>query len=68
MDYSSLNFDRPGAANFPFDNVSVIDPVRGTYGVLTTRKQTADIRNVSIAVEDRLKLTPALSLIGGVRQ
>lgn len=67
LDHSALNFDRPGAANFPFDNVSVVDPVRGTYGVLTTRKQTADIRNVALAVEDRLKLTPALSLFGGVR-
>ena len=67
LDYSSLNFDRPGAANFPFDNVPVAAPSRGVYGLLTTRKQTADIRNIAFSVEDRLKLTPALSLIGGVR-
>lgn len=67
LDYSSLNFDRPGAANFPSDNVPVVSPSRGIYGVLTTRKQTADIRNIALSIEDRLKLTPALTLIGGVR-
>ena len=67
VDYSSLNFERPGAANFPFDNVPVVNPPRGTYGLLTTQKQTADIRNIALSIEDRLKLTPALTLLGGVR-
>lgn len=67
LDYSSLNFDRPGAANFPFDNVQLVNPDRGAYGLLTTRKQTADIRTIALALENRLKLTPALNLIGGLR-
>ena len=67
LDVSSLNFVRPGAANFPGDAVPVINPPRGTYGLLTTRKQTADIRNLALSVEDRLKLTPALALIAGLR-
>ena len=67
LEYSSLNFDRPGAANFPGDAVPLVNPPRGTYGLLTTRKQTADIRNIALSVEDRLKLTPSLSLIGGLR-
>lgn len=67
LDYSTLNFERPGAANFPFDNVPVVNPNRGTYGLLTTQKQTADIRNLALSVEDRLKLTPALTLVGGLR-
>jgi iron complex outermembrane receptor protein len=67
LDVSSLNFDRPGAANFPGDTVPVVNPSRGTYGLLTTQKQTADIRNVALSVEDRLKLTPALALIAGLR-
>ena len=67
LDYSSLDFERPGAANFPSDSVPVVAPLRGTYGLLTTQRQTADIRNIALAIEDRLKLTPALTLIGGVR-
>ncbi len=67
LDYSSLNFDRPGAANFPGDSVPLVNPPRGTYGLLTTQKQTADIGNLALSVEDRLKLTPALALIAGLR-
>jgi iron complex outermembrane recepter protein len=67
LDYSALNFDRPGAANFPGDAVPLVNPPRGAYGLLTTRKQTADIRNIALSIEDRLKITPALTLIGGVR-
>lgn len=67
LDYSTLSFERPGAANFPFDTVPVVNPDRGTYGLLTTQKQTADIRNLALSVEDRLKLTPALTLVGGLR-
>ena len=68
LDYSSLDFERPGAANFPGDSVPVVAPPRGTYGLLTTQRQTADIRNTALVIEDRLKLTPALTLIGGVRR
>lgn len=64
---SSLDFNRPGAANFPGDSVSLIDPARGTYGLLTTQLQTAHIDNVSLSMEDRLKLTSNFSLIGGLR-
>ncbi len=67
LDYSALNFDRPGAANFPSDNVPVVAPVPGLYGLLTTQKQTADIRNLALSIEDRLKITPTLALIAGVR-
>ena len=37
---SYLDFVRPGAANFPDDFVSLVDPDRGFYGLLTT--QAAD--------------------------
>ena len=67
LDYSSLNFDRPGAANFPGDSVPLVNPPRGVYGLLTTQKQTAEIRNLALSIEDRLKLTPALALIAGLR-
>ncbi|WP_295850809.1 TonB-dependent receptor [Tardiphaga sp.] len=64
---STLDFNRPGAANFPGDSVSLVDPSRGNYGLLTTRLQTANIDNVSLSVEDRLKITQNFALIGGLR-
>ena len=64
---SDLDFVRPGAANFPHDLVSLVDPARGTYGLLTTQLQTARIDNESLSFEDRLKITRTFALIGGVR-
>jgi iron complex outermembrane receptor protein len=62
-----LDFTRPGAANYPYDPVSLVDPVRGYYGLLTTQRQTAVIDSVAVNIEDRLKLTPTFALIGGLR-
>ncbi|MDN4983062.1 TonB-dependent receptor plug domain-containing protein [Bradyrhizobium sp. WYCCWR 13022] len=64
---SYLDFVRPGAANFPNDFVSLVDPDRGFYGPLTTQQQTARIDNEALSFEDRLKLTRTFSLIGGLR-
>ena len=64
---SNLDFVRPGAANFPSDSVSLVDPDRGTYGLLTTQRQTAKIDNESLSIEDRLKVTQTFALIGGLR-
>jgi iron complex outermembrane recepter protein len=64
---SNLDFGRPGAANFPHDDVPLVDPSPGLYGVLTTQNQTAVINNQSLSFEDRLKITQAFALIGGVR-
>jgi iron complex outermembrane recepter protein len=64
---SNLDFTRPGAANFPNDQVSLVDPARGTYGLLTTQQQTARIDNESLSLEDRLKITRTFALIGGIR-
>ena len=64
---SYLDFVRPGAANFPFDHVSLVDPDRGFYGLLTTKQQTARIDNEALSFEDRLKLTRTFALIGGLR-
>lgn len=62
-----LEFTRPAAANFPSDQVSLVDPQRGYYGLLLTQRQTATIDSVAINLEDRLKLTHNFALIGGVR-
>ena len=64
---SDLNFNRPGAANFPHDFVPVFGFDPGTYGLLTTQTQTANINNESLAFEDRLKITQTFALIGGLR-
>jgi iron complex outermembrane receptor protein len=67
FEVSDLDFKRPGAANFPSDSVSLVNPERGTYGPLVVQQQTARILNTAFTVEDRLKLTPAFSLVGGLR-
>lgn len=64
---SYLDFVRPGAANFPDDTVTLLGPVRGYYGPLTTQQQTARIDNEALSFDDRLKLTRSFSLIGGLR-
>ncbi|MBH5399767.1 TonB-dependent receptor [Bradyrhizobium sp. CNPSo 4010] len=64
---SYLDFVRPGAANFPGDSVSLVNPNRGFYGLLTTQQQTARIDNEALSFEDRLKLTRNFALIGGLR-
>jgi len=64
---SYLDFVRPGAANVPGDSVSLVDPARGTYGLLTTQQQTARIDNEALSFEDRLKLTRSFALVGGLR-
>jgi len=66
-EWSRLDFHRPGAANFPGDSVTLADPDRGTYGALTTQRQTAAIDTLAVAVEDRLRLTPRVALVGGLR-
>ena len=68
VEWSDLDFTRPGAANFPGDSVSVVNPARGTYGLLTTRLQTSKIRNTTLAVENRLRIDPDLALIAGLRR
>jgi iron complex outermembrane recepter protein len=64
---SNLDFGRPGAANFPHDDVPLFGFDPGLYGVLTTQNQTAVINNQSLSFEDRLKITQAFALIGGIR-
>src|SRR5206468_2469740 len=64
---SYLNFVRPGAANFPFDEVSLVNFDRGYYGLLTTQQQTTRIDNEALSFEDRLKITRTFALVGGLR-
>jgi len=52
---------------FPFDTVSVVNPSPGTYGVMSPDIRYNTLDTVALSVEDRLKITPWFSLIGGVR-
>ena len=67
VEWSDLDFTRPGAANFPGDSVSVVNPERGTYGLLTTRLQTSKIENAALALENHLRIDADLALIAGLR-
>jgi iron complex outermembrane receptor protein len=54
--------------DFPFDSVTVVNPVPGLYG-LTPQPGIRNSRldDAAITVEDQLKITPMLALIGGIR-
>jgi iron complex outermembrane receptor protein len=67
LEWADTRFERPGSANFPGDSVSLLDPLRGSFGLLTTQRQTSDISNLALALEDRLVLRPGLALIAGLR-
>ena len=67
---ASRNFLRfSQQANFTSTNtsVSLVDPARGYFGPLVTAPATTELDWVSQSFEDRLKITPTLALIGGVR-
>lgn len=68
LEVSTLDFKRPGAgAPFGGDTVSVVDPMRGSYGPLTLQRQTARIDTTAAIFEDRMKLTKTLAVVAGVR-
>jgi iron complex outermembrane receptor protein len=50
-----------------YDTVSVVNPDPGTYGDLQYDTRNSRLDDVAGSFEDRLKLTSALALIGGVR-
>jgi iron complex outermembrane recepter protein len=54
--------------DFPFDSVTVVNPAPGLYS-LTPEPGFRNSRLDTIAgsIEDRLKITPMLALIGGIR-
>jgi iron complex outermembrane recepter protein len=56
------------SSNTSTDNASsLVDPVRGFFGPLVTVSATSLLDTVSESFEDRLKVTPQVALIGGVR-
>ena len=55
------------AGGFPEDTVDIFNPNLGFYGVYEPDIRNKRLNTVAGSVEDRLKVTPWLSLIGGVR-
>jgi iron complex outermembrane recepter protein len=55
------------AGGFPEDTVDVINPDRGTFGVLEPDTINKRLDTAAVSVEDRLRPTPWLALIGGLR-
>ena len=45
----------------------MINPVPGFYGIPQPNYRNSKLDNVAVTIEDRLKLTPWLALIGGIR-
>ena len=65
---NSLTFVQEGNPNdYPFDNVAAVNPVQGVYGAEFPDVRNKQLNDLAAAVEDRLKITPAFALIGGVR-
>ena len=64
---SSLQFNVVQDDFFNSDFVNLVNPDRGLYGPQQTKNFYTHVDNVSLALEDRLKLTSNLSLIAGIR-
>src|SRR5262249_5350646 len=63
-----ITFVQEGNPNdFPFDFVSVVNPTPGVYGPQFPDTRISRLTDVAGSFEDRLKITPAFALIGGVR-
>jgi iron complex outermembrane receptor protein len=59
-------FDATGYP-FPADNVAVVAPDPGFYGPELANTRNSRLTDIAASFEDRLKLTSAFALIGGVR-
>ena len=62
-----ITFKEDISEPFPDDTVSVINPQPGTYGPLQLSTRNSTLDDIAGSFEDRLKLTPAFALIGGLR-
>jgi iron complex outermembrane receptor protein len=62
-----ITFKEDISEPFPDDTVGVINPQPGLYGPLSLSTRNSTLDDIAGSFEDRLKLTPAFALIGGVR-
>jgi len=64
---SSLQFNVFQDDFFNNDIVNLVNPDRGLYGTQQTKNFYTHVDNVSLSLEDRIKLTSNFALIGGIR-
>ena len=65
---NDIQFAQEGNPNaFPADSVTVVDPMPGLYGVPEPNIRNSHLDILAGTIEDRLKITPTLALIGGIR-
>ncbi len=62
-----LRFSQQANFTSTTNTVSLVDPPRGYFGPLQTQEFTTQLDWVSESFENRLKVTPTVALIGGVR-
>ena len=62
-----ITFKQMDDGGFPQDSVAVVAPDPGLYGAVDFDTRNSRLDDVAGSFEDRLKLTSALALIGGVR-
>jgi iron complex outermembrane receptor protein len=62
-----ITFKQMDDGGFPQDGVAVVAPDPGLYGPVDFDTRNSRLDDVAGSFEDRLKLTSALALIGGVR-
>ncbi len=54
--------------DFPFDSVTPVNPIPGLYGLTPERGfRNSRLDTIAGSIEDRLKITPMLALIAGIR-
>ena len=65
---NEIQFGQEGNPDtFPADSVDVINPIPGFYGIPQPNYRNSKLDDVAVTIEDRLKITPWLALIGGIR-
>jgi iron complex outermembrane receptor protein len=64
---NDIQFGQEGGNTFPLDSVDPINPIPGFYGVMQPNIRNSTLENLAGSVEDRLKITPWFTLIGGIR-
>jgi iron complex outermembrane recepter protein len=67
MSRNWIQFTEEGGNTYPDDFVSVVGPTPGLYGPESPDIRDSRLTDIAGSFEDRLKLTSAFALIGGIR-
>src|SRR5262249_47260994 len=77
LDFRAANREFLPNGPYPWDTVALVTPLRSFYNdcnnppdnfcPLVTNSRRAQVTNDAVWIEDRLKITPAFALMGGLR-